>query len=159
LIKNNIYYILLTVLFDLIYIFVKLIFTNLLIAMKKILIPILLLFLANACKKKDTTESKPYLGAWSLVHFSKGLDEEIYPNDQIIWTFNKYNELVVSLNTTLPPNSQLPIQKSGTYDYVGAPTVVSIKGTQYAVEIKNDSLFLSRNAAGNGTIIKFYHQP
>ena len=158
-IKNHFSYILLTVLFDKIYIFVKLIFTNTLIAMKKILIPILILFLANACKKKDTAELKPYLGAWSLVHFSKDLDIETYQNNQIIWTFNKYDEVMVNINTTLSPTSQLPIQKSGTYDYVGAPTVVSIKGMQYAVEIKNDSLFLSHNSTTGGTLIKFYHKP
>ncbi len=122
--------------------------------MKKFILPILLLLIILSCDKKDEKLNLSYYGQWSLIQFFKLNHTETYNQGEIIWEFNKYNELIVTVNTDLS-NSELPITTSGTYDYVGASDVVSIQNTQYAAEVQQDTLTLSRNAAAGGPVIKF----
>ncbi len=122
--------------------------------MKKFIIPVLLLLLIFSCDEKDEKSDPAYYGQWSLIQFSKQNHTETYIQGEIIWEFNKYNELIVTVNTDLN-NSELPVTTSGTYDYVGASDVVSIQNTQYAAEVQQDTLTLSRNAAAGGPVIKF----
>ena len=121
--------------------------------MKKLVIPVLLLLLIFSCKKEKEKSDPAYYGQWSLVHFSKQTHTEDYNRGEIIWEFNEYDELIVTINTDLS-NSQLPITTDGVYDYVGAPDVVSFQNTQYAAEVQNDTLILSRNAAAGGPVVK-----
>ncbi len=119
----------------------------------------LMLIIATAvfsCKKDTEEETKPYVGTWNLIYFSKDAAQEIYFPGDIKWNFNKYDELVVSMDTVLPPTSQLPIKTPGVYPYVGATEVISIEGTQYAAEIQNDTLVLSHNATTGGPLLKFF---
>ncbi len=120
--------------------------------MKKLIIPVLLILLIFSCKKEDEKDPA-YYGQWSLVHFSKQSHTEDYSQGDIIWEFNEYDELIVTVNTDLS-NSQLPITTDGIYEFVGAPDVVSFQNTQYAAEVQNDTLILSRNAAAGGPVIK-----
>ena len=122
--------------------------------MKKLIIPVLLLLLVFSCKKKDKKLYPAYYGQWSLIHFTENNHEETYNTGDIIWDFNEYDELVISVNTDLS-NSQLPITTSGIYDFVGASEIVSIQNTQYAAKVEQDTLTLSRNAAAGGPVIKF----
>ena len=123
--------------------------------MKKFIIPVLIVLWLSACQKKDDKKQMAYYAQWSLIHFSKADHTESYLPNDIIWEFNKYDELIVTINTPDIANSQLPIKTPGTYDYVGAPDVVSIQGTQYAAQVDIDTLTLSRNAASGGPVMKF----
>ncbi len=127
------------------------------IEMKKFIIPVLLLVLTISSCKKDDEEKKEapaYFAQWSLMQLTKDFYMESYDYGEIIWEFNEYDELIVTVNTDLS-NSQLPITTSGVYDYVGADDVVSIQNTQYAAQVQNDTLILSRNAAAGGPLMKF----
>ncbi len=122
--------------------------------MKKFIVPVLLLLLIFSCKKENEKSEPDYYGQWSLIHFSKQTHTESYNTGEIIWEFNEYDELIVTVNTDLS-NSELPITTSGIYQYIGAPDVVSIQNIQYAAEVQQDTLILSRNAAAGGPVMKF----
>jgi len=109
----------------------------------------------TSCKKKDDQKKVPYLGKWDLVYFTKNNQPEQYIPGEINWEFNKYDELIVKMDTILPASSQLPIKTPGKYYYVGVENVISIKNLQYAVEITHDTLRLSHNPATGGPLLKF----
>jgi len=124
---------------------------------KKFLLSGLLILSFMACKKDKESAKIPYEGQWNLTSFTQdGNTENYYPGD-IIWEFNKYDELIVQMDTVLPASSRLPIKTPGTYAYTGAAFTVSINRVQYAVEIENDTLMLSHNPATGGPLLKFYH--
>lgn len=123
--------------------------------MKKFVLTVLLLLSFFSCTKEEDKKTKlAYFGQWSLIQFSKLNYTETYNAGEIIWEFNKYDELTVTVNTDLS-NSQLPIKEPGVYQFVGAQDVVSIQDTQYAAKVQQDTLILSRNAAAGGPVIKF----
>ena len=124
---------------------------------KKFTFLALLVFALNSCEKEKDNRNIPYEGLWNLTSFTQdGNTENYYPGD-IIWEFNKYDELIVQMDTVLPASSRLPIKTPGTYAYTGAAFTVSINRVQYAVEIENDTLMLSHNPATGGPLLKFYH--
>jgi len=117
---------------------------------------LLLSLLFSGCSKtEEKREVLPVEGKWTLLYFSSGSDQEIFNKDEIIWEFNKYDELIVTINIVLPPDSQLPIKQSGTYPYVASKKVISIEGTQYAVQRTDNVLILDHNSAAGGTRLQF----
>jgi hypothetical protein len=115
----------------------------------------LAIIIITSCKKKDDQKDVPYLGKWDLVYFTKNNQPEVYIPGDIVWKFNKYDELIVTMDTILPPSSQLPIKTPGTYKYTGSDFVISINNYQYAAEMMLDTLRLSHNPDTGGPLLKF----
>ena len=109
----------------------------------------------SSCKKKDEQKKIPYFGKWDLVYFTKNNQPEIYIPGDIVWEFNKRDELIVTMDTILPATSQLPIKTPGIYSYTGAADAISINNYQYAAEVIRDTLLLSHNPATGGPLLKF----
>jgi len=125
--------------------------------MKKIFAFTLLLMLSlTACTDDDEHIKLPIEGKWNLISYTDGDYAEIYDEGEILWEFNKYEELIVEIdeNTDLS-NSQLPITEPGTYNYVAAEEVISLEDVQYAIDIENGILTLDHNSAAGGIMIKF----
>ena len=97
----------------------------------------------------------PYTGKWDLVYFTKNNQSEEYVPGEIIWEFNKYDELIVTINTTLPGSSQLPIKSEGIYYFIGSDYAININNYQYAAEVIQDTLLLTHNPDTGGSLLKF----
>ncbi len=123
--------------------------------MRLVIFSFLFVILISGCKKEDEREVLPIEGKWNLLSFSIGMHQEIYNKGEIVWEFNKYDELIVTINTTLPSDSELPVKQNGTYPYVASKEVISIGGTQYAVSREAGILKLDHNAAADGTLLVF----
>ncbi len=113
-----------------------------------------LMLLMAGCEKDEERESLPVEGTWSLLLYANGEHEEAYNKNDIIWKFNKYNELVVTMNIELPDTSELPVKEDGVYPYVASPEVISLEGTQYAVSREGNTLILDHNSAAGGFYIQ-----
>jgi hypothetical protein len=122
--------------------------------MKKLFLILVLSGVIFSCSKKEERTPMPFEGKWNIQLVKKGSITEAYTADEIIWEFNKYDELVVTMNVNVPAPSILPIKTSGIYDYVGATEVISIEGTQYAVDVTDGVLILDHNHASGGIMIQ-----
>ena len=109
----------------------------------------------TSCKKKKDQKKAPYLGKWDLVYFTKNNQPETYNPGDIAWEFNKYDELIVTIDTNIPSSSQLPIKTEGTYYYTGSDSAISIDNYQYAAEVTGDTLRLTHNPDTGGPLLKF----
>jgi hypothetical protein len=123
--------------------------------MKKTVYIFLAIFALFSCKKEDNRIPRDFEGKWSLVEYMEGRQSEVYFPEDIIWEFNKYDELVVSIDTIISPTSQLPIKTPGVYEFVANKGVMSVEGMQYTVETENESLVLDHNSSANGILIRF----
>jgi len=122
--------------------------------MRATILSLLLIVLLAGCSNDDDTETLPFEGTWSLLQYTSGEHQESYQINEIIWEFNKYDELIVTINVELPDDTELPIQTDGVYEYVGVPEVLSLEGIQYAVSVEDNVLTLDHNSAAGGILIQ-----
>jgi len=123
--------------------------------MRAFILSLVLTIFLTACSNDDERVALPFEGTWSLVSYTSGDYVESYDENEIVWEFNSFDELIVTINTTLPEDCQLPVQTDGIYTYVASSEVISLEGTQYAVLFEDEVLIFDHNSAAGGTIIKF----
>ncbi len=122
--------------------------------MKKLIYLFITGILIVSCSKDDDRVPLIFEGKWNLVEFYNSGEREVYQPGDITWDFNKYDELVVAMDTILPVTSNLPVKTPGTYKYVATNEVMSLEGIQYAIQIDNGFLLLDHNSSANGTAIR-----
>lgn len=76
--------------------------------------------------------------------------------NDIIWQFFPDKTLVVTINTTLPSHSQLPIKTNVTVTYnLSNTTTVKINDINYQISNSNNILILDSDSSADGKRIKF----
>ncbi|MGC4129180.1 MAG: hypothetical protein QM564_06350 [Bergeyella sp.] len=126
--------------------------------LKLIFLFITFLFVSS-CDRSETNAQEPDVltGVYSLREFSPGFGplESYNPND-IIWQFMSKNTLKVTINTTIPSNSQLPYTTSTsvTYQLIN-DSKVTVNEITYQISISENKLILDSDSSSDGKKITF----
>ena len=126
---------------------------------KLILFPLLLVLCAMpiACDNdKDDDPINRIEGAYSLEAFQCCLlTQEAYEAGEIIYDFDGTNMVTVTFTISPTPDSQLPIQTTGVYEYTELDNRLVLNGIEYEFTLIGDQLTLFDDPEVDGAIITF----
>ena len=82
---------------------------------------------------------------------------ENYNTNDVIYKFNSNNNVVVTINTTLPANTRLPIQTNSSlyYSLQDNLTLSILNNTYKAITQNGNKLTLDQNSAADGPSLIF----
>ncbi|MEP2935336.1 MAG: hypothetical protein ABJM06_06435 [Gilvibacter sp.] len=128
--------------------------------MKKfILLPVLIVLctLLIACDNdKDDDPINKIEGAFSLLSYDCCLlTQEDYVVGEIIYDFDGANMVTVWFTISPTPESQLPIQTAGVYEYTEIDNRLVLNGIEYEFTLIGDQLTLFDDPELDGAIITF----
>lgn len=118
------------------------------------------LSLITGCARSSDDEAATpdvLTGIYSLRSFSPGFGpfESYSPND-IIWQFMPDQSLKVTINTTIPANSQLPFTSNTTVTYhLINDESVKIGDITYEISLTENKLILDSDSSSDGKRITF----
>lgn len=122
-------------------------------------IPLLFVLMAlpmSCDNDKDDDPINRIEGSYSLVTYQCCLlTQEQYDASQIVFEFDGSNSVTVTISTTLPSETQLPIQTNGIYDYTEIDNRIVLDGIEYDFTLIGEQLTLFDEPEVDGAIITF----
>lgn len=112
----------------------------------KAIILILSIFLATSCNNDDDNstqqENNELLGTWNLVSFEQFGPIYNYNNEEIKWTFNANDTVIVEIMDGTEVDNSLLLNSSGTYSYSIVNNGITLDSMLYPFEINNNTLII-----------------
>lgn len=112
----------------------------------KTIILILSLFLSTSCSNDDDNptqqENSELLGTWNLVRFEQFGPIYNYNNEEIKWTFNANDTVIVEIIDGTEVDNSLLLNSSGTYTYSIVNNGITLNSMLYPFEKNNNTLII-----------------
>jgi len=78
-----------------------------------------------------------------------------FNNGDIVWDFQSNGTVVLTFNTTLLPDSNVPFQNVSSMNYTVNGNLIELDGYEYDLVIDGDDMNISDDPASDGSIFFF----
>lgn len=96
-------------------------------------------------------------GEWYLKSYTNGFSSppENYGTNEIIWKFSNNNTLNVTINTSLPVNSKIPVLTTSQYNYNLISGNLTFSTKTFPILINLNNLIFDKGSSSDGERIVF----